>query len=110
MLRELTNVPPPEAPKPANTTPKKSKLEGVTIEIAADTQGLDAALEKANRLVELLREAQQINSSLMIEENKFKLIDRLFNEGKITLNELRVLLELHPLSDDVANTALVNGN
>lgn len=35
-----------------------------TVKIEIDSEELDAAIEKANRLIELLREIQQIASSL----------------------------------------------
>lgn len=39
-----------------------------TIEIEVKAEGLDSTIEKANRLVELLREAQHIVNSLSTKE------------------------------------------
>lgn len=47
------------------------KLSGLNVRLRLDTSEIDTAIEKANRLVELLREAQQIIDSLY-EANKSK--------------------------------------
>lgn len=60
-----------ELGKPAKTSIKKPALSGKEVknmeskvEVEVCTEDLDEAIEKANRLVELLREAQQIIDSL----------------------------------------------
>lgn len=45
-------------------TKKASRDDNMVITVSVDTTELDDAIEKANRLVELLQEAQQIISSL----------------------------------------------
>lgn len=45
-------------------TKKASRVGNMIITVSVDMTELDAAIEKANRLVELLQEAQQIISSL----------------------------------------------
>ena len=44
------------------------KKKKTSIEIEVDTKELDAAIEKANHLTELLKEAQQIIDSLCDQE------------------------------------------
>lgn len=46
-----------------------SNQSSVSVKIEVDSDELDIAIEKANRLVELLREAQQIISSLSGRED-----------------------------------------
>lgn len=46
-----------------------SNQSSVSVKIEVDSDELDIAIEKANRLVELLREAQQIISSLSGKED-----------------------------------------
>ena len=46
----------------------RMKQKKTSIEIEVDTKELDAAIEKANHLTELLKEAQQIIDSLCNQE------------------------------------------
>lgn len=61
----------------------------INIEVKAD--GLDEIIEKTNRLVELLREAQQIIDSLTVNRNietcKTKIADEIVSEINKVLSE-----------------------
>lgn len=54
-----------------------------TIEIEVKAEGLDSTIEKANRLVELLQEAQRIVNSLSCDNN-----GRLYERGESITNPL----------------------
>lgn len=71
--------------KPKNVETKKN----VEINIDVETKKLDEAIEKANRLIELLREAQQIIDSLSDNRKSQEMLRR--------INEALICVGGHPI-------------
>lgn len=71
--------------KPKNVETKKN----VEINIDVETKKLDEAIEKANRLIELLREAQQIIDSLSDNRKSQEMLRR--------INEALICVDGHPI-------------
>lgn len=61
-----------EYPAEPRIKPSSDKKVGTTVQIDIDDTAIDTLIEKVNRLVKLLKEVQQIISSLSVkEESKF---------------------------------------
>lgn len=76
------------------------------IKVCVDTSDLDVALEKANRLVELLGRASERIDSL--SKKRLNDLSQKVSSGEMTVNQARREMGLPPNNDDSSNCYLMS--